>query len=467
MLDAMIKKQPLVFDKTDVVNLQQSLSGQLLQPGDPNYDDARRLWNGAIDKHPAFIVRCQTGQDVALAIQFARKQALPVSVRSGGHNTLGLALCDDGLVIDLSSMKAISVDPVRRIAHAQPGLTLREFVQAVEGYGLLTTTGTCAGNGLGGATLGGGIGWLMGKYGLIIDNVRGFEMVTAAGELLTVNAQENSDLFWGLRGGGGNFGIVTNIDYQLHPVGKVLAGMVIHPMANAQAVMRFYRDFSSAAPDELTVYAVLASLPDIGPAILLIACYCGSDMNAGEKLMAPLRQFGSPIVDTIKPMPYSELLALLDPASPDGRHYHDTAYSLVQASDDALESIITCAQTFTSPFSAIVIHHIHGAATRVPVHDTAFALREPHYAIVNAAGWEEGLAQPHIAWAEESLARMRPFAGQGVYVNFMGYEQESAVRDAYRANYERLVALKTKYDPTNFFQLNQNIKPAPQHERGL
>lgn len=456
----------VVFNEADLAALQAGLSGELFRPGYPGYDAARRLWNGAVDKYPALIVRCQTGQDVAQAVTFARRHELPMSVRSGGHNTTGLALIDDGLVIDLSQMKQVTVDPDRRIARAEPGLTLGEFVRAVEPYGLMTTTGTCSGNGLGGATLGGGIGWLMGKHGLIIDNVRAFEMVTATGQLLTVSATENADLFWGLRGGGGNFGIVTAIEYQLHPLDQVLAGMVIHSQANAPTVMRFYRDFSSAAPDEVTVYAVLTALPEIGPAIMLIACYCGEDLAEGERLLAPLRQFGSPLVDTIKPMAYSELLAMLDPAAPDGRHYHDTAYSLKQPNDEALDALITCAQA-ASPFSAIVIHHVHGAATRVPATDTAFALREAHYAIVNAAAWEAGDGAAHIAWAEESLARMQPFASRGLYVNFMGHAGEAAVREAYRANYERLVALKSKYDPMNFFRFNQNIKPAAQAERGL
>ena len=459
-------KDTALFTAADLAAFSAAISGDLFRPGDPGYDQARRLWNGAVDKYPALIARCRTGQDVAQAVTFARSHHLPVSVRSGGHNTTGLALVDQGLVIDLSQMKQVTVDPARRIARAEPGLTLGEFVRAVEPYGLMTTTGTCSGNGLGGATLGGGIGWLMGKHGLIIDNVRAFELVTATGQLLTVSATENADLFWGLRGGGGNFGIVTAIEVQLHSLGQVLAGMVIHPQANAQAVMRFYRDFSSAALDELTVYAVLTTLPEIGPAIMLIACYCGADLAEGERLLAPLRQFGSPLVDTIQPMAYSELLALLDPAAPDGRNYHDTAYALKQPGDEALDALIACAQT-ASPFSAIVIHHVHGAATRVPAGDTAFALREAHYAVVNAAAWEEGDGTAHIAWAEESLARMQPFTSRGLYVNFMGHEGEAAVRDAYRANYERLVALKSKYDPTNFFRFNQNIKPAAQAERGL
>lgn len=452
-------EQTGLLDDLALQDLQTGLQGRLIRRGDADYDQARQLWNGRIDKQPAFIVRCETAQDVAYAVKLARRHNLPVAVRSGGHNSNGFALVDDGLVIDLSGMKRVTVDPLRRTAVAQPGLTLGEFSRALEAYGLATTTGVCAGTGLGGATLGGGTGWLMGKYGLTIDNVLAFEMVTAEGQIIRASAEENTDLFWGLRGGGGNFGIVTAIEYQLHRLGQVLAGMVIHPMAKAQAVMRFYRDFSSAAPDEVTAYAVLMSLPDLGPAIGIMVCYYGDDLSEGERLLAPVRQFGPPLADLIHPMGYTELLELLNPAAPDGRHYYETAYSIKQFSDEALDTLIACAQATTSPFTSIIIHHIHGVATRIPAGATAFALRETHYAVINAAAWEEGPAEAHVAWAQTSLALMQPFASRGVYVNFLGEEGEDAIRDSYRANYERLAALKCKYDPTNFFNLNQNIKP--------
>ncbi|MBI1880320.1 MAG: BBE domain-containing protein [Chloroflexi bacterium] len=280
--------------------------------------------------------------------------------------------------------------------------------------------------------------------------------MTAEGQLIKASAVENADLFWGLRGGG-NFGVVTAIEYCLHPVGKILGGMVLHPLS--LDVLRFYHDFSSAAPGEIIAYAALATIPNIGPAIAITVCYSGDDLEAGERLMAPLRQFGPPRVGLIRPMNYSELIAMLDPTAPAGRNYYGAAYSLKQPGDDALEALIASAEQKTSPFSSIVLHHINGAATRIAPEATAFALREPHYAIVNAAGWESGPAAPHIEWAQASLARMQPFASRGLYVNFMGYEGEATVRDSYRANYERLVALKGKYDPANFFRLNQNIKP--------
>jgi FAD/FMN-containing dehydrogenase len=440
--------------------LETRLSGQLIRPGDAVYDQARRLWNGKIDKYPALIARCHTAEDVVTAVTFARHHNLALAVRGGAHNSNGFATINNGLVIDLSPMKGITVDPAARTARAEPGLTFGELSRATQAYGLATTTGICSGTGISGATLGGGTGWLMGKHGLAIDNVLAFELVTADGQQLKASATENPDLFWALRGGGGNFGIVTAIEYQLHPLGQILAGMIIHPMANAKKVLRFYRDFSSAAPDDITAYAFLVTMPDIGPAVILMAGYFGDDLAEGERLLAPLRQFGPPLVDTVQPMAYPDFLAMLDPIAPDGRNYYEPAYSVKQFSDAALDMLITWAGRMTSPFSAILIHHIHGAATRVAPDATAFALREPHYAVIHDAAWEEGLAETHVAWAQASLASMQPFAMPGVYVNFIVGQQEEAVRDSYRANYDRLAALKRQYDPTNFFCANQNIKPA-------
>lgn len=440
--------------------LETRLGGQLIRPGDAVYDQARRLWNGKIDRYPALIARCYTAEDVATAVTFARHHNLALAVRGGAHNSNGFAAINNGLVIDLSPMKGITVDPAARTARAEPGLTFGELSRATQAYGLATTTGICSGTGIVGATLGGGTGWLMGKHGLAIDNVLSFELVTADGQRLKASATENPDLFWALRGGGGNFGIVTAIEYQLHPLGQILAGMVIHSMTNAKAVLRFYRDFSSAAPDDITAYAFLVTLPDVGPAVILMAGYFGDDLAEGERLLAPLRQFGPPLVDTVQPMAYPDFLALLDPIAPDGRNYYEPAYSVKQFSDAALDTLITWAGRMTSPFSAILIHHIHGAATRVAPDATAFALREPHYAVIHDAAWEEGPAETHVAWARASLASMQPFAMPGVYVNFIVGQQEEAVRESYRANYERLAALKRRYDPANFFRANQNIRPA-------
>ncbi len=439
--------------------LRSSLTGDLVIPGDPDYDEIRRLWNGAVDKRPAVIVRCMAAPDVIKAVNFARTFNLPIAVRGGGHNAVGLALCDDGVVIDLSPMKQVQVDPARRVARAEPGLTIGEFTRILEPYGLLTPTGTCSGTGIAGSTLGGGIGWLTGKYGMAVDNVLALELVTAQGELVRASASENSELFWGLRGGGGNFGVVTAIEYRLHPVGKVLVGQVLYPRTNGPELLRFYRDFSSGAPDEIIAYCSLITLPEIGPAMVITACYCGEDLAEGERLLAPLRQAGTPLMEQVRPMNYTELIALLDHTAPDGRKYADTAYCLAEPSDDALDAMLACADTMTSPFSAIVIHHVNGAATRVAPDATAYALRVPHYAIVNSAAWEDGSPELHLQWTRTALARMRPFINLGLYVNFMGEGSESAIRDAYQGNYARLAKLKLQYDPTNCFRRNQNIKP--------
>jgi hypothetical protein len=443
-----------------VQEFEARLSGQLIHPGDTAYEQARRLWNGRIDKYPALIARCLTAQDVVLAVNFARDHNLAVAVRGGAHNSNGFAAIDNGLVIDLSQMKGMEVNPTNRTARAEPGLTFGEFSRALQAYGLGTTTGICAGTGISGATLGGGIGWLMGIHGLAIDNVLSFELVTAEGQLLKVSAAENSDLFWGLRGGGGNFGIVTAIEYRLYPLGQVLAGMIIHPLAKAKEVLRFYSDFSRATPDEVTTYAFMATLPDIGPVLIMMGGYFGDDFVEGERLLAPLRQFGSPLVDTIQPMDYPDLLALIDPIAPDGRNYYQPGYSVKVLTGEIIDNLVGWAEKFTSPFSAFLIHHVHGAATRVAPDATAFALREPHYVVMHDAAWEEGPAEPHLEWVRVSLAAMLPFAMHGLYVNFIVGEKEEALRDSYRGNYERLAALKSKYDPTNFFRSNQNIKPA-------
>ncbi len=449
-----------------LAEFESTFRGQVIRPADATYDQARTVWNGAVDKRPALIARCADGRDVAAAVRLARQEGWPVAIRSGGHSGNGLSLVDDGLVIDLSQMKGVSVDVERRVARVEPGLKLGELVQALEPYGLITPTGTCSGNGLGGATLGGGIGWLMGKYGLIIDNVLAFEMVTAEGELVRTSATERPDLFWGLRGGGGNFGIVTAFELRLYPMDQVLVGTFIYPFAQAKQAMRLYRDVTAAAPDDLAVMAVITSMPEIGPAVALFACYSGDDFAQGEQQLDVFRQ-AEPLVAVVQPMPYAGLLAMMDPAAPDGRHYHDAAYSVRAFSDEAIDTLVKWVKQRVSPMSAVIIQHIHGAASRVPAAETSFALRFDHYAVLHSSAWESGPAEPHVRWAEESRAAMAPFASQGTYVNFLGDEGEAAVRVSYGANYRRLVELKNKYDPANFFSRNQNIKPTVDSSRGL
>ena len=443
---------------TALRDFRASVSGELILPDDDGYDRARRVWNGIIDKYPAMIVRCASSADVTHAVEFARLQQLPVAIRGGGHSVSGQSVCDEGIVIDLSQRKGIRVDPVTCTARAEAGLTLGEFVRALEPFGPLTTTGTVAGTGLAGLTLGGGLGWFMGKYGLTIDNVLSVDIVTADGQVKRASATEHPDLFWGVRGGGGNFGIVTTFEFQLHAVSPVLSGKVVYPMSKAREVLRFYREYTSSVPDELTAYASLMTTPDGVPAIAITLCYCGS-LDAGERLVEPIKKFGTPLVNLIRPKSYLKLITRADAGAPQGRHYYEKARMLKNLSDEAIETIAAYGTACTSPYSMVLIQHVHGAASRVSPTETAFALREESYVISIIAAWEAGQAHLHTEWARTFWTALSPGAGSGVYVNFLGNEGEERVRAAYGVNYERLVALKNTYDPTNFFSLNQNIRP--------
>jgi hypothetical protein len=444
-------------------HLRHRWRGELLGPDDASYNAARRVWNGRIDKHPALIAYCADAADVVQALQRARDQHLPLAVRSGGHSLSGHSVCEGGVVIDLSRMKGLEMDPEQRTAWAQAGLTLGEFVRATQRWGLATTTGTVAGTGLAGLTLGGGLGWFMGKYGLTIDNPRSVQLVTADGRVLRASETEEPELFWGVRGGGGNFGIVTAFELQLHPVGPVLSGKVIYPVAQAREVLRGYREYTSTLPDELTVSASFLTTPDGVPALAITLCSCGA-LEEGERLVQPLRRFGTPQASLICPMSYLTLLNRADAGAPAGRCYYQKARTLKHLSDEALEVLVTYGARRTSPFSCLLIQHIHGAASRVDPAQTAFALREEAYVVSIVAAWEGGPAERHLAWTDGCWRAREPDARPGVYVNFLGEEGEEQVRAAYRGNYQRLQALKQRYDPTNVFSHNQNISPS---ERGL
>jgi FAD/FMN-containing dehydrogenase len=442
-------------------DLKAQLHGELICPKDRGYDASRKVWNGAIDRYPALIVRCADVVDVVHAVQFAREHHLLVAVRGGGHSVSGSSVCNGGMVIDLSRMKGIWVDPVQRIAWAQAGLTLGEFVQATQAYGLATTTGTVGGTGLAGLTLGGGLGWFMGKYGLTIDNLLSVVLVTADGHVLRASASDHPDLFWSVRGGGGNFGIATAFEFQLHPIGPVLAGKVVYPRTRAREVLRFYREYTSNTPDELTAYACLSTTPGGLPAVTINLCYCGP-LAAGERAVLPLRKFSTPIVDLIRPRSYLKMITQADLGAPAGRRYYEKASTLSDLSNDSIEAIAEYGTACTSPLSQVLIQHVHGAASRVGPTETAFALREESYVICMVAAWDDSeasQANQHIEWTRACWRAMEPLGGLGVYVNFLGNEGEGRVRAAYGVNYERLVALKNRYDPTNFFVLNQNIKP--------
>jgi FAD/FMN-containing dehydrogenase len=443
---------------------QSHIHGRLICKDDGDYDQARRVWNGRIDKYPAAIVRCADVIDVVATVEFAREHHLLVAVRSGGHSMSGSSVCDGGLVIDLSSMKGIRADQEKRTAWVQAGLRLCEFVRATQAYGLATTTGTVGGTGLAGLTLGGGLGWFMGKYGLTIDNLLSVELVTADGQVLTANTLSHPDLFWAVRGGGGNFGIATAFQFQLHPVGPVLSGKVVYPLSKAREVLRFYREYTSQAPDELTASAALMTTPDGLPVIAINLCYCG-DLQEGERAVSPVRKVGPPLIDLIRPRSYLKMIVQADAGAPPGRRYDERALTFTRLSDEAIDTIVDAGRACTSPYSIVLLQHVHGAASRLSPTATAFALREKSYVMNVVAAWQEGetrQADQHIAWARALWEALKPWAKSGVYVNFLGDEGEGRVRASYGINYERLVALKNRYDPTNFFSLNQNIKPAPQ-----
>lgn len=441
-------------------DLGSQMRGQLLRGGDAGYEEARRVWNGMIDKRPALIARCSGVADVRVALEFARTHGYPLAVRGGGHNVAGRAVCDGGLMVDLSPMKGIRVDPSTRTAHAQAGVTWGEFDRETQAFGLATTGGAVTTTGIAGLTLGGGVGWLMGKYGMTCDNLLSVDVVTAEGEFVTASSAENADLFWGMRGGGGNLGIATSFQYQLHPVGNVLGGMVLHPISAATDVLRFYREFTASAPDELTVYAGFLTSPDGIPLVALILCYCG-DLAEGERIVEPVRRFGTPVADLIQPMPYTAQQSIFDAGVPAGQRSYWKAGQLPGLTDGAIQTIAERCQRVSSPRSVTLIEHHHGALCRVAPDATAFPHREAPYELVILSLWTEASqSDRHIAWTRDFYQAMRPFFRGGVYVNALGDDESDRVREAYGANYDRLAAVKARYDPTNFFRMNHNIPPA-------
>jgi len=412
-----------------------------------------------IDKIPALIARCASVADVKAAVEFARAHQLLVAVRGGGHSVAGHGTCDNGLVIDLSPMQSVQVDPDGRLAVVQPGLNWGGLDRATQAHGLAVTGGIVSGTGVAGLTLGGGIGWLMRKCGLTADNLLSADLVTAEGGLLNASAEENAELFWGLQRGGGNFGIVTELRFRLHPVGPiVLAGWVLHPQERATEVLRFYRDYAAQAPDELTTIVILRSLPHLPalppflrgmPIIGIAVCHAGV-IEAGERVVQPLRAFGPPLVDGIALKPYLAHQTMFDAAQPAGRHnYWKTAY-LTELSDAAIDVIVDGASRMRSPLSVLALYQLGGAAR---LGDAAFCLN-------CAATWTEPAeSRRNIVWARDFGAAIAACSTGGAYLNFLGEEGHERTRSAYREHYDRLVALKNTYDPDNFFRLNQNIEP--------
>jgi FAD/FMN-containing dehydrogenase len=453
----------VVLDEGAINALRSSMRGVLLQPEHDDYDDARKLWNAMIDRRPALIARCAGPSDVIDAVKFARDHQLLVSVRGGGHNVTGIAVCDGGLMIDLSQMRSVRVDPVKRTARAEGGAKWVDFDHETQAFGLATTGGTASDTGIAGLTLGGGIGWLGGKYGLVSDNLISVDIVTADGQLLTASATEHADLFWGVRGGGGNFGIVTSFEYQLHPVGPmVLGGMVVHPFSRAKDVLNFYGEFSSSVPDELVTASGLLTSPEGHPTVAIAACYNGP-LEAGEEVLRPLREFGPPLEDHLQPMPYVQVQRMFDETWGIGRQYYIKAPWVKAISGDAIDILVDHFAEVTSPQSVAVFFQKNGAMHRGPHDQTAFGHREAQYLLVIASIWlDPGNAEPHIGWTRRLSEAIAPYTMGGDYVNDLGSEAEEGeerIKAGYGANYERLVAVKNTYDPSNFFCHNSNIKP--------
>jgi FAD/FMN-containing dehydrogenase len=458
----------MALDDVAIADLSRHFRGALIRPGDAPYDAERRIWNGAIDRRPALIARCTSAADVRAAVGFARERELVVAVRGGGHNVAGTAVCDGGIVIDLSPMKGMWVDPRARVARAQPGLLWGEFDHETQPFGLATPGGIVTHTGIAGLTLGGGLGWLMRRHGLTADNLLSADVVTADGALVRASAEEHADLFWGLRGGGGNFGIVTSFEYRLHAVGPtVLAGVILHPAARAREVLSFYRDYIASAPDELMTIVVLRMAPPApflpesihGQPVVIIAVCCAGPVEEGERAVAPLRRFGEPLVDLIRPTPYASHQALLDASVPHGLGYYWKSEYLRPLSDALIDTLIAHAWRVPTPESYAAVFHMGGAVAREDPDGSAFEDRRATHAMTIDGVWSEPAASGAcIAWARGFWEAVRPHSTGRVYMNFLGEEGEDRVRAAYGATkYERLRALKRKYDPTNFFRMNQNI----------
>ncbi len=444
-------------------------AGVLLRPDDAGYDEARAVWNGMIDRRPALIARCRSAEDVRLAVELARRHRLLVAVRGGGHNVAGSAVCDGGLMIDLSPMRRVTVDERSRTATVEPGATLGEVDAATQEYGLAVPTGINSTTGIAGLTLGGGFGWLSRRYGLAADNLVEAEVVTAAGEVLRASADEHSELFWALRGGGGNFGIVTRFVFALHPVGpEVLCGLIVHPLEEAPRLLRRYRDAVEAVGDETSVWAVLRAAPPLpflpaevhGTGIVALAVCHAGDPAEGERAIAPIRELGRPVGEHVGAMPFVQWQQAFDPLLTPGARNYWKSHNLGGLSDGLIDAAVTAAAAAPSPHCEIFLARLGGAVNRVAPDATAYAHRDVEF-VVNVHGrWTSaGEDEAGIGWARDFYAAAARWATGGVYVNFMSADEVERVPSAYGGNWQRLVAVKRRWDPDNMFCSNQNIRP--------
>jgi FAD/FMN-containing dehydrogenase len=451
-------------------SLRAQLRGALCFPGEPGYEQARTLWNAMIDKHPAAVIRAAGTADVMRAVNVAREHRLVLAVRGGGHNIAGNAVCEGGLMLDLTPMKSVRVDPSVRTARVEPGVTLGEFDKEAQAFGLATPLGINSTTGVAGLTLGGGFGWLSRKLGLTVDNLLSADVVLARGALVHASPQENEDLFWAIRGGGGNFGVVTSFEYRLHPVGpEVLAGLVVHPFSSARAILHGYRRVVASAPEDLACWVVMRKAPPLpflpeevhGKEVVVLAlCYVG-DAAKRESAVAPIRALGKPIGEMVGPMPFVAWQQALDPLLAPGQRNYWKSHNFRELGDAAIDLLLDSAGRLPSPECEVFIGNLGGAVNRVPATATAYPHRDVNFVVNVHTRWGDASQdEPCISWARDLFDRMAPYATGGVYVNFMPADEDQRVsRGAYGPNYERLAQIKAKYDPDNLFRGNQNIRP--------
>jgi len=451
-----------------IETLKNNVKGQIVLPDDPNYNEVREIWNAMIDRRPAVIVQCAEADDVPHAISYARENGLEISIRGGGHNIAGSSLCDNGVVIDFSNMTTVSVDAQKRRAYVEPGATLGDFDKALQAHGLATPVGINSTTGVAGLTLGGGFGWLTRKYGMTIDNLVSAKMVTADGRKIQVSEDENTDLFWAIRGGGGNFGVITQFEFALYPVGpEILAGLLVFPMDQAKQVLEKYRKFVRSAPEELNIWVILRKAPPLpflpenvhGKEVIVLAIFYAGDIAEGERLISPLRSFGDAYGEHIGAQPYAQWQQAFDPLLTPGARNYWKSHNFTELSDGALDSMIEFAGKLPSPQCEIFVGLIEGAANRVPSDAMAYGHRDAKFVLNVHGRWDEAAQdETCIAWARAFFKASAPYASAGAYVNFMTGDEGDRVAAAYGVNFARLKQIKKKYDPENIFHNNQNIK---------
>ena len=452
-----------------IETLQSQLRGEVILPDDPDYDEARTIWNAMIDKRPGAIARCSGVADVMQALQVAKDHDLLLSVRSGGHNIAGNAICDGGLTIDLSGMKSVHIDPHAQRAYVEPGATLGDLDHEAQAFGLATPLGINSTTGVAGLTLGGGFGWLTRKYGMTVDNLVSVEIVTADGRRLWANKEQNADLFWAACGGGGNFGVVTLFDFKLHPVGpEVLSGLIVYPFDQAKSLLNQYREYVKTIPDDLSVWVVLRKAPPLpflpeevhGTEVVVFALMHAGDIEEGKSLIEPLRHFGEPVGEHVGVNPFAAWQQAFDPLLTPGARNYWKSHNFAELSDEAIDTVIEYAGSLPSPQCEIFIALLGGEANRVAADATAYAHRDVNYVLNVHARWDEqGQDKTCVSWSREFFNAAAPYAMGGVYVNFMTQDETDRIGSAYGPNYDRLVQIKQKYDPDNLFHMNQNIKP--------